>query len=449
MLLVMRAVALLVLVALRTGVARADVTDLLRHEELRLPNGLRVLLLPDDRVRTVAVVTWFRVGSGDEVRGKTGLAHLFEHLMFKGSPHIADGVMDKLAEEAGGWTNAATYTDMTVYTDVAASAALERLLWLEGDRIAGVDEALDQAKLDNQREVVLNERRQRYENAPYGMAEILLGEALWPEGHPFHAPGIGYPEDLRSVTVDDARGFFRRHYAPGNALMVIAGDLDVAAARRWVPRYLGGIAAAPRADAPPRKIVAPLEGRQRLDARDDVQVPRVYLRWRAPAAYAPDQAALELAAAILAGGKSSRLYQRLVVEERLAQEVFAGHDGQVRAGEFSVIATAKPGVEPGRLAAALDREVAALAKAPPTAGELERAKNTREADFLESLADPTARAEKLAEYAVVAGNADYLRADLARFRAVTAADVQTVVGRWLSAGSAVALTISPRSSRAR
>ena len=185
-----RLLAMLVALACLAGpVGAAEVADILRHEEVTLKNGMRVLLLRDDRMPTVAIIMWYRVGSGDNLHGKTGLAHLFEHLMFKGSPNVADGVIDKIAEEAGGSTNAYTATDATVYFDVAAPPVIERMLWAEGDRLARLDDAIDQAKLDNQRDVVLNERRQNYENRPYGEAEILLGEALWPAGHPFHAPG--------------------------------------------------------------------------------------------------------------------------------------------------------------------------------------------------------------------------------------------------------------------
>jgi zinc protease len=420
--------------------ARADI---LAHEEQRLENGLRVFYLVDRRAPTVAVVTWYRVGSGDEVPGHTGLAHLFEHLMFKGSPHAADGVMDRLIEEAGGWTNAFTDTDRTVYVDVAAAGFLERALWLEADRMAGLAAALDGPKLDNQRAVVLNERRETHENVPYGMADVLVHAALWPVGHPYHTAVIGEPEDIKAATLDDAKRFFAAHYTPGDAVMVIAGDVDVAAARGWVARYFGWIpggAQATRRAATAPPITKPIVA----SALDDVQVPRVYLTWRAGPSYSRDEAALELATAMLAGGKSSRLYQALVVEQRLAQDVFAGLAAAERGGEVQVVATAKPGVAPAKLIAAIDAEIARVGEPD----ELERAKNTREAHFLAGLADPTARAEQLAEYAILAGDPDFLARDLARYRAVTAAEVRAVVARTLRPDGRVVLTIAPRSADA-
>jgi zinc protease len=439
-----RLIPLLVATAWSAAAGAAEGDDILRHEALTLANGMRVLLLPDSRVPSIAVITWYRVGSGDNLRGKSGFAHLFEHLMFKGSPNVPDGMIDKLVEESGGAANGYTNPDATVYLDTATSPALERLLWIEGDRLARLDDALDQPKLDNQRVVVLNERRENYENRPYGMADILLGEALWPPGHPFHAPTIGYVDDLKSVTLDDAKTFFEQHYTPANAILVVAGDIDVAAAKRWVTRYLEWIPSPPRKPWPPVPNPPPIRERKVLNAEDDVQVPRVYLRWRGVPAFAPEEAALDLATIILAGGKSSRLYQKLVVEERLAQEVFARHSTGNRAGEWSLVATAKPGVAADAVRAALDREMAAFLAAPPSEAELERARNTREADFMRSLAPIENRAHQLAYYAAVGGDPGYLPKDLARYRAVTPREVQKAAIRHLRADAAVQLIISPR-----
>jgi zinc protease len=427
--------------ATATAAARADA---LAHDELRLANGLRVFTIVDHRAPTAAVVTWYRVGSAAERPGKTGLAHLFEHLMFKGSPGAADGVMDKLVEEQGGWTNADTERDRTLYVDLATGAFVPRALWLEADRLEGLARTLDQAKLDNQRDVVLNERRETHENQPYGMAGILIDEALWPKGHPYHAPIIGYPEDLRGATVDDARAFFRTHYVPANAVMVVAGDVDAAAVRAAVDQDFGGIAAAP---APPRPAVAappPIDRAIVLTAEDNVQVPRLYLTWRGVAAFSADEPALELLTAMLAGGKSSRLYRRLVVEERLAQDVFAGNQSGELGGMVQIVATAKPGVDPARIQAAVDEELAKVGEP----AELERARNVREAGFLAGLAGLAARAELLLRYAVLAGDPDYLARDLARFRAVAAADARRVVGRYLGPQARVVLTIAPRGPHA-
>ncbi len=437
---------MLLLVCALAGTARADV---LAHEDLTLKNGLRVLLLPDRRAPTVTVVTWYRVGSADEDKGKTGFAHLFEHLMFKGSPHVPDGAIDKLHEAAGGWANASTGDDATVYIDFASSSLLERMLWLEADRMSGLPAAIDKAKLDNQRDVVLNERRERYENAPYGMASLLISEALWPEASPYHHPTIGYPADLGAATLADVKAFFLRHYVPSNAVMVIAGDFDVAAARRLVDHYLAWVPSPERPpQRPPPPALEPLAKQIDLAATDAVQVPRVYLTWRGPAAFHRDEPALDLAAAILAGGKSSRLYRAIVMEKRLAQDVYAAADGFRDAGEVQIVATAKPGVKPADLVAALDAEVARLVADGPSAEELERAQNGREARFFAQLESPVERATQLASYAVMAGDAGYYDKDLARYRGVTAADVKDALKRTLTPGRVV-LVIGPEPANAR
>ncbi len=438
-----RLAGMLAIVSAIGGVAHADVTDLFRHVDITLANGFRILLLPDHSHPDVAIVTWYRVGSGDEDPGRSGFAHLFEHLMFEGSPHAPKGLIDELFEESGGWTNAYTSFDETVYSEMAAAPILERALWLEADRISGLPQAIDQAKLDNQRDVVLNERRESNENRPYGMAEILLEDAVWPAGHPYHISTIGKPEDVRAAKLADVRAFFAANYTPRNAVMVIAGDFDPAAARALLDRYLAWLpaVAAPVRPAPPNP--PPLEREVVLTASDDVQAPRVYLVWRAPPAYSADEPALDLAAWVLAGGKSSRLYQRLVVDMRLAQEVTAGYEGRTRGGEVEIVATAKPGVDAAKLLAALDVEVAGLATAPPDVDELARAQNGREAAFLDRLQALDARAAKLAEYTAVVGNPDFLAQDLARYRAVVPADIQRIAGKILQPGHRVVLTINP------
>lgn len=426
-----------------SGVAGAE--PRLPHETFTLRNGLKVILHEDHSTPQVAIVTWYRVGSKDEVPGRTGFAHLFEHLMFKGSPHVPDGMIDVLLERAGGWSNAFTSSDMTVYQNVAASNFLEMALWLDADRMAGLADALDQPKLDNQRDVVRNERRQNYENQPYGLAPLYLQEALWPKGHGYHWPTIGYHEDLVAADLNDVKFFFDTYYVPKNATMVIAGDIDPKKARALVEKYFGWIPPGGDADAKrpryaaPRPITRPI---RRVET-DDVQVPRVYLAWRGPKVFGADEPPLDLAAAILGDGKSSRLYKRLVYDERIAQDVSASFDGEQLGGTFYVVATAKPGVAPERLEAAIGEEIRKLAAAPPTATELERAKNSHEASFLEGLESVLARALQLASYEVQAGTPDFLAKDLERYRAVTAEQVRSAVQRWLRPDGVVSLTIRP------
>src|SRR3954464_610753 len=271
----MKRLSLLLLFALAVP-ARADEPKI-AFQKFELANGLKVYVVEDHQAPTVYEVLWFKVGSKDEVANRTGFAHLFEHLMFKGSAHIPDGAMDKLLEGGGGWSNAFTSSDMTVYQNVAASNFLEDMLWIESDRVAGLLDTFDQAKLDNQRDVVLNERRQSYENRPYGMASLLIAEALWPKDHGYHWSTIGYPTDLKAAQVKDVAQFFRTYYVPNNATMVIAGDVDFAATKKLVEKYFSWIPKAAEPARPQYKAPAPITKEIVLKTTDDVQVPRVYL----------------------------------------------------------------------------------------------------------------------------------------------------------------------------
>src|SRR5678815_3957667 len=321
------------------------------YQKFELANGLRVYVVEDHKAPTVYNVDWFRVGSKDEVAHRTGFAHLFEHLMFKGSAHLPDGLMDRLLEGAGGWSNAFTDTDMTVYQNVASANFLEQVLWIDADRLAGLLDTFDQKKLDNQRDVVLNERRQSYENQPYGMAEILIMEALWPKDHGYHWSTIGYPADLRAASVKDVSDFFKKYYLPNNATMVRAGDVKLETAKPLVEKYYGWIPRGPEPMRPQYRTPAPIAKEIAIDTTDDVQVPRVYLTWRGPMHFTADQPSLDLAAAILGDGKSSRLYKRLVYDEKIAQSVSADFSAGELGGMLQVVATAKPGVDPKRLIA--------------------------------------------------------------------------------------------------
>ncbi|MSP17172.1 MAG: insulinase family protein [Myxococcales bacterium] len=434
--------ALLALTLTAPAAARKDRKP--RYTPVVLANGLRVFVIEDHRTPTLALVTWYRVGSKDEVKGRTGFAHLFEHMMFKGSAHTDDGVIDVLFEEAGGWTNAFTSSDETVYLDLADSSFLEPALWLEADRLAGLTDTLDQAKLDNQREVVRNERRQSYENRPYGMADLLIQEALWPEGHGYHWPTIGYHEDLVAATTDDVKAFFRNYYIPNSATLVVAGDVDTAHTLKLVTRFLGWIPRAPEPVRPSYAEPPPITQAIVLQTEDDVQVPRVYFTWRGPKVFSADEPALELAAGVLADGKTSRLYERLVYKERLAQEVNAGFTGEALGGTFQIAATAKPGVAPEALAKVIEEEVARLAMEPASADELARAQSVREAGFLRGLEDLMERAVQLARYDVLAGDANFLDRDLARYRRVTPKEVSRAAARWLTPDARVVLTVVPR-----
>ncbi|MEO6772371.1 MAG: pitrilysin family protein, partial [Kofleriaceae bacterium] len=315
------------LLALAAPVAHADEPKI-DYTRFELPNGLEVYVIEDHKAPTVYEVMWMKVGSKDEVAHRTGFAHLFEHLMFKGSAHLPDGLMDKLLEAAGGWSNAFTSSDQTVYQNVAGSNFLEQMLWIEADRLAGLTDTLDQKKLDNQRDVVFNERRQSYENQPYGLAQLIIAEHLWPKEFGYHWDTIGYVADLAAATVPDVKAFFAKYYVPNNATMVIAGDVKPADVKALVEKYFGWIPRAPTPARPHYKTPAPLTKEIVVESTDEVQVPRVYLTWRGPAAFSADEAALDTAASILGDGKSSRLYKRLVFDEKIAQSVRADDSTQ-------------------------------------------------------------------------------------------------------------------------
>ncbi len=413
------------------------------YTTFQLANGLKVYVIEDHKAPLVYEVMWMKVGSKDEVPNRTGFAHLFEHLMFKGSAHLPDGLMDTLLEGAGGWSNAFTSTDQTVYQNVAGSNFLEQMLWIEADRLAGLTDTLDQKKLDNQRDVVLNERRQSYENQPYGLAQLLLSEALWPKDFGYHWDTIGYVADLHAATAPDVKAFFAKYYVPNNATMVIAGDVKPDEVKKLVEKYFAWIPKAPVPARPQYKLPAPLTADITLDSTDDVQTPRVYINWRAPAGFSAEEPALDMAAAILGDGKSSRLYKRLVFDEKIAQGVQAGFGGHELAGDFEIIVTAKPGTDPKKLLAEISDEVAKLATTPPTTAELERAVNSHEAAFLDGLEPVLQRAILLANYDVMAHDPGYFPKDLARYRAVKAEQVKAVVAKYLKPNARVTLTIRP------
>ncbi|MEO6772569.1 MAG: pitrilysin family protein, partial [Kofleriaceae bacterium] len=331
----------------------------------------------------------------------------------------------------------------TVYQNVAGSNFLEQMLWIEADRLAGLTDTLDQKKLENQRDVVLNERRQSYENKPYGLASLMLADALWPKNFGYHWSTIGYVADLQAATVPDVKAFFAKYYVPNNATMVIAGDVKPAEVKRLVEKYFAWIPRAPVPTRPRYVLPAPLTRDISIESTDAVQVPRVYITWRGPAGFSPDEAPLDMAAAILGDGKSSRLYKRLVFDEKIAQSVRAGFGGEELAGSFEIVVTAKPGTDPKRLVTEIDEEVAKLAATPPQAAEVERAINSHESGFLDGLEPTLQRAIQLANYAVMAHDPSYFPKDLARYRAVKPEQVKGVVAKYLQPYARVTLTIRP------
>jgi zinc protease len=408
-----------------------------------LANGLDVIVHQDARVPLVAINVWYHVGSKDERPGETGLAHLFEHLMFEGSEHQPSGFFAPL-QEAGAILNGSTGADRTNYWELVPKNAWRLALWMEADRMGWLMPALSEARFECERGVVLNERRQSYENRPYGLAQFALMETLFAAGHPYHWPTIGRPADLEAATLESVRAFFARHYHPGNASLVIAGDVSEAEAFAAAEDLFGEIPAGTPApavtpDPPPRT------GR-RLVLEDRVELARLYVGWRSPALFAPGDADLDLAGAFIGTGRSSRLYRRLVHDRRIAVELAAGQGSRELAGTFQVIASAAPGHTLDEVEAAIYEEIERLADEGPTADELARAKTQAEADFvsrLQSLGGFGGKADQINAYNVHLGSPDSFAHDFERYLHATAAGVRNAVGQWLDRRAAVALSVVP------
>ena len=414
----------------------------LRFEKTTLPNGLEVILHEDHSTPIVVVNTWYKVGSGDEKPGRTGFAHLFEHVMFMGSEHVPVGAFDQWLEAAGANNNGSTTRDRTNYFEWMPSNALSLALWLEGDRMGWLLPTMDQAKLDVQRDVVKNERRQSYDNVPYGRAFETILAAVFPPGHPYSWPTIGSMTDLSAASLEDVKQFFRTYYAPNNATLAIAGDFNRDSVRVWVQRYFGEIPRGPAMPPRPatREVTVPKD--TFLVLEDKVQLPRLYYSWPSAKAFHPDDASLDLLAYVLAGDKNSRLYKRLVYEMQVAQDVSAFQVSGRLDGLFSVTVTPKPGQSPARMAQLVNEEIRKLSAQGITDRELARAQNTYRAQFLDQLASVNGKADQLNFYDYFAGTPDYVRQDAARYDAVTAAGVQRVAREYLGKPKVV-LTVVP------
>lgn len=405
------------------------------YEKYKLPNGLEVILVEDHRLPMVAVNLWYHVGPANERPGRTGFAHLFEHMMFQGSQHIGDDAHFKILEGAGASDiNGTTDFDRTNYFETLPSNQLELALWLESDRMGFLVQTLDQAKLTNQRDVVRNERRQSVENAPYGLVEEEMFHQLFPKSHPYYASVIGSHADIEAAQLDDVRDFFKQYYAPNNASLAIVGDISKAQAKELVKKYFGTIKsgpAVPKIDAKTPAITA----EKKSIVTDQVELPRVYMAWITAPIYKPGDAEMDLTAKILGGGKSSRLYKRLVYEKQIAQDVQAQQYSLILGSVFNIQATAKPGVKPEELQAAIDEELKSYRATGPTQEELVRARNSIESTMirgLETLGGFGGVADRLNQYNHYLGDPGYLPKDLARYQNATVAGIRAVAARDLS-----------------
>ena len=446
----MRVAALLVLVMTLPLSAQTPARKIeVPYRLFTLANGLTVILHQDKSVPVVALNIWYHVGSANERPGRTGFAHLFEHLMFEGSQHVAEGQFDTLLESAGATNNGSTTNDRTNYYIDMPSNALELGLFLESDRMGHLLETMTPERVNGQRDVVKNERRQSYENRPYGMASIELDKMLWPAGHPYSWPTIGYMEDLTAASYDDVVNFFKTYYTPGNATLVIAGDIDFDRTRALVEKWFGDIPAGPAAPpvAPPAAV---LNGVTRKTLTDKIRLPRLYVGWLTPRQFAPGDAALDVAAAVLADGKNSRLYKRLVYDTQMAQDVSAYQQSGALGSSFLIVATARPGKSIKEIQRIIDEELDRLRREPPDAREMQRAVNQIEASFyrqMERVGSYGGKADQLNAYFAAGGGPDFFAEDLARYTNLAASDVQAAILRWLPADRRVELTVEPEAAR--
>ena len=421
-------------------------TPKIKFEKYTLPNGLEVILHEDHSTPIVAVDTWYHVGSGDEQVGRTGFAHLFEHIMFMGSQHVPVGAFDQMLEAAGADNNGSTTEDRTNYYETLPSNALPLALWLDSDRMGFLLPTMDLAKVNLQRDVVKNERRQRVDNQPYGRADEVILAALYPRSHPYSWPVIGSMTDLSAASLTDVQNFFKTYYAPNNATLAIAGDFNPDSVKKMVALYFGSI---PRGPAVRRRTTVPAVVIPRdtfLVLEDRVQLPRLFYTWHSVKGFAPDDAALDILAQVIANDKNSRLYKKLVYEMQIAQNVRAFQDGSRLDGKFQIDVTPKPGQKVADIDRIVESEISNVIKNGVTQRELQRAQNLYKASFLNRLASVLGKAEVLNSYNYFVGNPDYVQQDAARYERVTAADVQRVARAYLGRPKIV-LTVVPEGKK--
>jgi zinc protease len=437
----LHALAASALAAVMTSTALAAPLSI-PHERFALKNGLTVILVEDHAVPRVHMGLRVRTGSAFETPGRTGFAHLFEHLMFEGSKNVPEGKFDEWLEAAGGTNNAWTSEDATYYFEEAPANALELMLFLESDRLGFFVDQLSDSLVDGQRDIVKNERRQSYENRPYGQAMLATPALLWPKGHPYSWPVIGSMEDLGAANLEDVKRFFTTHYAPENCILILVGDFKPAKARALVQRWFDDV---PPRGGRPAPVPAPvtLRGERRAVFEDDVELPRVSITWPSAPIFTADDTALDLLSSVLAGGESSRLVRRLVHEERLAQSVSARQSSRERASEYSIDVLAFPGTKLSDIVRIVDEEVARLVREGPEDAELGRARTVAEADMVRSLDSLAGKASRMAAWAMLTGDADRAEADLERLRGTSADTVTQVAARTLGRGRLV-VSVVPR-----
>jgi len=413
-----------------------------------LANGLDVIVHEDRHVPIVAVNVWYHVGSKNERPGRTGFAHLFEHLMFEGSEHYNAGYFPPL-QQAGALLNGSTNADRTNYWEVVPTSALDRALWMESDRMGFLLPALTRERFETQRDVVLNERRQSYENRPYGMVMMALSAALYPPDHPYSWMTIGSAEDIRAMQLEDVQEFFRTYYHPANASLVLAGDVDTERAFELAEAYFGEIPGG----VPPKPISngALLLSEHRLVLEDRVEFPRLYLAWHSPAMFAANDAEMDLVGDLLANGKTSRLYKTLVYDLRIALDVSAYQSSREIGSFFLFVATAAPGHTLTEIQTRVDDELRRVVDSGPSIEEMERSAAQAEAHFmyrLQTVGGFGGKSDQLNAYNVLRGNPAFFADDLARYRNATRDSLQAAAQAHLALDRRVALSVIPRGQHA-
>jgi zinc protease len=406
-------------------------------ERFTLPNGLTVVLIPDRSAPVVTVTVWYHVGSKNELPGRTGFAHLFEHVMFQGSAHVGKTEHIKIVEDAGGEVNGTTNNDRTMYYETVPANYLSTAVWLEADRMGSLLSALTQEKLDNQRDVVKNERRYRVDNQPYGRASEVIAQALFPASNPYSWPVIGSMADLSAASLDDVKQFFRTYYAPNDATLAICGDLDTTRTRAVIEQYFGPIARGPAIERPTVPL-ATLAGERRLALEDPkATLPRLEIAWPTVGVHSADGVRLNAAAAIFTQDRISRLTKLLVYDLQLATSVAASNESSEDEGSFHIRVSPRPGVALTRIEQLVDSVVAQLGAAAPTAEEVERAKHYAVVGTITGLESTDARADELASGQIYFDDPLHYREELHDAESVGPADVQRVVHQYLGAGRVV------------
>ncbi|HET9208755.1 MAG TPA: pitrilysin family protein [Thermoanaerobaculia bacterium] len=416
--------------------------DLQRHT---LDNGLKVVLRREAALPLVAVNLWYHVGSKNERPGRTGFAHLFEHMLFQGSEHVGTNEHFRQIQQVGGVANGSTWYDRTNYYETVPAHHLDLALWLESDRMGFFLPALTQENLDNQRDVVMNERRQRVENQPYGRAGETLNELLYPADHPYHWPVIGYMEDIAAATLEDVRTFFRTYYTPNNAVISVVGDIDPGEALERVDAWFGGIPSGP--PVPPVTLPGPEppggQARRKV-LPDDVRLSRIYIGFRAPAYGERAWYAADLLASVLAGGKSSPLYRDLVYERQIAQDVGVSVGPLEAGGSLTMIATGRPGVSAEALEEGLLGHLAAAAARPPDMADFDRARNRLLTDYYSGLQRLDTVADQLSQFATYFDDPAGGLAEGERYLDIAPRELMEYAAEWCAGAERSVVAIVPR-----